>query len=103
MEAYVSMKISSLKWSRHKADGIFRTKHIGWISVNSFLVDYPIHIDTISMELSILYFEGLLVKISIKFDIFLSLKIVFILANSADPDEMLPYAAFHLGLHCLLK
>ena len=25
-------------------------------------------------------------------DIFLSLKIVFILANSADPDEMLPYA-----------
>ena len=30
---------------------------------------------------------------------FLSLKIVFILANSADPDEMLPYAAFHLDLH----
>ena len=24
-----------------------------------------------------------------------------ILANSADPDEMLPYVAFHLGLHCL--
>ena len=23
--------------------------------------------------------------------------------NSADPDEMLPYAAFHLGLHCLAK
>ena len=22
----------------------------------------------------------------------------FVLANSADPDEMLPYAAFHLGL-----
>ena len=34
---------------------------------------------------------------------FLSLKIYFILANSADPDEMLPYAAFHLGLHCLPK
>ena len=29
------------------------------------------------------------------------MKIVFILAISADPDEMLPYAAFHLGLHCL--
>ena len=28
-------------------------------------------------------------------------KIVSILANSGDPDEMLPYAAFHLGLHCL--
>ena len=29
--------------------------------------------------------------------------IVLILANSADPDEMPPYAAFGLGLHCLLK
>ena len=27
----------------------------------------------------------------------------FVLANSADPDEMLQYAAFHLGLHCLPK
>ena len=36
-------------------------------------------------------------------DVYLSLKIVFILANSADLDEMLPYAAFHLGLHCLSK
>ena len=25
------------------------------------------------------------------------------LANSEDPDEMLHYAAFHQGLHCLLK
>ena len=25
------------------------------------------------------------------------------LANSADPDEMLHHAVFHLGLHCLLK
>ena len=97
------MKISSLKWSRRKADGIFRTKHIGRISVIPFHMDYPIHIYTISMELSILCFRGLVVKISIKFDIFLSLKIVFILANIADPDEMLPYAAFCLGLHCLLK
>ena len=30
------------------------------------LMDYPIHIDTISMELSILYFKGSHVKISIK-------------------------------------
>ena len=35
--------------------------------------------------------------------VFLNLKINFILANSADPDEMPPYAAFHQGLHCLLK
>ena len=34
---------------------------------------------------------------------FLSLKVVFILANSSDPDEMQHYAVFHLGLHCLPK
>ena len=36
-------------------------------------------------------------------DVFLYQKIVFISANSADPDEMSLYAAFHLGLHCLPK
>ena len=25
------------------------------------------------------------------------------LANSDDPDEMLHYAAFHQGLHCLVR
>ena len=39
----------------------------------------------------------------LNYDVFLSLKIVFILANSADPDEMQHYAAFYLGLHCLQK
>ena len=34
---------------------------------------------------------------------FLSMKIVFISANNADPDEILPYAAFHMCLHCLLN
>ena len=63
---------------------------------------YSSHNYTISMDLSILYFKGLLVKISIN-DIFLSLKIVCILANSADSDEMPPYVAFHQGLHCLPK
>ena len=35
----------------------------------------------------------------------LSLKVmvILILANSADPDKMQHYAAFHLGLHCLPK
>ena len=28
-------------------------------------------------------------------------EINFVLANSADPDKMLPYAAFHLGIRCL--
>ena len=32
-----------------------------------------------------------------------SLEIVFIFANSAGPDEMMHFATFHLGLHCLPK
>ena len=32
-------------------------------------------------------------------DIFLSLKIIYSLSNSAGPDEMPPYVAFHLGFH----
>ena len=35
--------------------------------------------------------------------VFLSLNIDFGLANSADPDEMPYYVAFHLGLQCLPK
>ena len=34
---------------------------------------------------------------------FLSLKFFFVLTNSADPDEILHYAAFHWGLHYLSK
>ena len=36
-----------------------------------------------------------------KYIAFLTLKIVCVLAKSADPDEMLLYAAFHPSLHCL--
>ena len=35
--------------------------------------------------------------------VFLSLLVLFILANNADLDEMQHNAAFHLGLHCLPK
>ena len=35
--------------------------------------------------------------------LFMSLTVDLIFANSADPDEMQQYAAFHLGLHCLPK
>ena len=35
--------------------------------------------------------------------VFVSLKIDSVLANSEDPDEMPPSAAFHLCLHCLQK
>ena len=31
------------------------------------------------------------------------MKISFILANSADPDEISHSVAFHLGFHCLLQ
>ena len=56
-------------------------------------MDFPIQVDTIRLELSILYSKG-----SQDSDVFLSLKIVcisvpelivFILAKSADPHEML--------------
>ena len=33
----------------------------------------------------------------------LSMKVVLILANSAGPDEMQHFAAFHLSLYCLPK
>ena len=58
-------------------------------------MDYPIHIDTIRMELSLFYFKELQVKISIKSCISVP-EDCFILANSADSDEMPPYAVFHL-------
>ena len=46
----------------------------------------------------IVYIEGSYVKIE-----FPSLKIVSILANSVNPDEMPHNVAFHLGLHWLPK
>ena len=66
-------------------------------------MDFPIHIDTISIGLPIVFFNVPQVRIFLNYDIFLSLKIVLILANSVDTDEMQHYAAFHLGLHCLPK
>ena len=51
---------------------------------------------------SIVYTEGSQFIIS-KNIIFLSLMINFVLANSADPDEMPHYVAFYLDLHCLPK
>ena len=50
-----------------------------------------------------MYIAGSQVIISPKIIVFICLKIDFVFANSADPDEMLHYAAFHLGLHCLPK
>ena len=58
-------------------------------------MDFPIHINATRMGLSIIYLKGI--------SLFLSLKIALTTAKSVDPDEMLPYTAFHLGLHCLPK
>ena len=37
------------------------------------------------------------------YDILLSLNVVLILANNADPGEMQRFAAFHLAIFCLQK
>ena len=60
------------------------------------------NIDTIGKGLSVFFLRGHRLKFQ-NFDEYMSLKIVLILANNADPDEMPPYVAFHLGLHCLPK
>ena len=57
--------------------------------------------NTMNLRLSIVSIEGSQVIISKYF--FLPLKIVFVLANGVDPDEMPHYVAFHLGFHCLPK
>ena len=50
---------------------------------------------------SIVYIEGS--QVIIKKNDCISLKMDFVLENSADTNEMPHYAAFHLGLNCLPK
>ena len=57
---------------------------------------------TIKPGWSIVFIEGPQVIIFKKYFLSFS-EDLFVLANSADPDEMPHYAAFHLGLHCLSK
>ena len=55
-------------------------------------MEFPIKFDTVKSELYIIYIEGShLVVIFFLNIVFLSLKINFAIANSADPDEMLHY------------
>ena len=61
---------------------------------------FSIKFETVEPGRSIVHIKGLQVIISNEI-VFISLKIDFIFANSADSDEMSPCAAFHLGLHCL--
>ena len=65
-------------------------------------MEYPIKFDTVMSGWSFVYTEGSQVIIDKK-NVFLSLKIDFVSANSADPDEMRQYAAFHPGLHWFPK
>ena len=65
-------------------------------------MEFSNQFDTIKLGWSIIYFEVSLIKFP-KFTEFQDSKIVFILANSADLDEMWHYAAFYLGLQCLTK
>ena len=60
-------------------------------------MDYPIHIDTISMELFMMYFSGHQSNF-LQNDVFTSLNIVFTLANNADHNKMHPYVVFQLIL-----
>ena len=64
-------------------------------------MEFSIKFDVVKSGWSKIYIVGSQVIFSEKYCI--SLKIDFVLAKSADPDEMSHYAEFHLGLHCLLK
>ena len=65
-------------------------------------MDFPIHIDILAWICPFCILRGHRFKF-LNFNICLSLNIAFILANSADPDELRPYAAFHQDLRCLTK
>ena len=54
------------------------------------------------MGLFAIYFKGSQVEIYFQVCSYVlqSLKIVFMIANSAGPDKLVNFVAFHLGLHC---
>ena len=60
-------------------------------------MEYPIKFAQLSHD------GPLYIIIIYKTIIYLSLKINFVLTNSAGPDEIPDDAAFHQGLHCLPK
>ena len=62
-------------------------------------MEFSINFDTVKSGWYIISTEVILSK---KY-LFFSVKINFVLANGADPDEMPHNAAFHQGLHCLPK
>ena len=73
---------------------------IFFLSIFEWLLKIGFTVHTRKSEWFIVYIEGSQFIICTKYCIF-SLKFDYVFANSADPDEMLHYAVFHLGLHCL--
>ena len=65
-------------------------------------MEFSLNLHAINSGWSIVYIEGSQVTISQKSSISLS-KYHFVLANSAGPDKMMHYVAFHLGPHFLPK
>ena len=61
-------------------------------------MDFPLQIDRTRIGLSIICVKGSQFNL-----VFISMKFGLTLTNSADPNEMPLFAAFHLGLHCLPK
>ena len=64
-------------------------------------MEFSIKLDTYQPVWSIIYTVGF--QVIILKNVFISLKIEFIYANSADLDEIPHYGAFHLGLQYLQK
>ena len=65
-------------------------------------MEFSIMVNTFKSGRSTAYIEGIHVNFPNNI-VFLSLEVDFVLANSTNPDEMLYYAAFHLGLYCMPK
>ena len=83
-------------------DGLIRSvpKSVIPVSLTFFvLMDFPKHANTCTIS-PFCVLRGLWSKF-LNYDLFMSLKSFFILTNRANPDEMMHYAATHLGLHCL--
>ena len=65
-------------------------------------MEFPIEFDTVKSGWCIVYIEVSQVIIFSKYGISVS-EDCFCLSKQCSPDEMLHFAAFHLGLHCLPK
>ena len=87
---------SFIKWCDLSLNIVFSLRTNGFVRIKFD----TIKLYTISLDGPLYIFRGVQVIISKKKIILLTLKINFVLANSADLDEMPRYAAFHLDLHC---